>query len=282
MSLEVLSEQHCFDGVQGFYRMQSLQCDAPMRFGLYLPPQARAGRVPTILCLAGLTCSEETFAIKAGAQRIAAQLGLALITPDTSPRNTGIAGEADDWECGAGAGFYVDATQAPWSSHYRMYSHVSRELPDLIGASFPVDTTHMGILGHSMGGHGALSIALRNPLRFLSVSAFAPIVAPSEVPWGLKALPRFLGEDRSHWLDYDACKLVARNQSPNAILIDQGEADRFLAEQLRPELFEAACASAGQALRLRRHPGYDHSYWFIASFIEDHLRHHARILGLPC
>lgn len=279
MTLEALSEQRCFGGVQGFYRMHSDACAAPMRFGVYLPPQAQTRRVPALWCLAGLTCSEETFSIKAGAQRVAAELGLALVTPDTSPRSTGIAGEADDWEFGAGAGFYLDATQVPWSTHFRMYSHVVSELPEWIGKHFAIDTARLGILGHSMGGHGALTIALRNPQRFRSVSAFAPIVAPSRVPWGEKAFSRFLGEDRATWRAYDACALLAEHRFPGTIVVDQGEDDRFLDLQLRPHLFEAACAATGQALSLRRRPGYDHSYWFIQSFIEDHLRHHAAALN---
>lgn len=278
MPLETLSEQRCFGGVQGFYRMHSDACAAPMRFGVYLPPQAQTRRVPALWCLAGLTCNEETFAIKAGAQRVAAALGLALVTPDTSPRNTGITGEADDWEFGTGAGFYLDATQAPWSAHFRMYSHVVSELPEWIGKHFAIDTARLGILGHSMGGHGALTIALRNPQRFRSVSAFAPIVAPSQVPWGEKAFSRYLGEDRATWRAYDACALLAEHRFPGTIRIDQGEDDRFLGQQLRPELFEQACADAGQPLALHRHPGYDHSYWFIQSFIESQLAHHAKAL----
>ena len=279
MAFEVLSEQRCFGGVQGFYRHDSEAIGLPMRFGVYRPPQAEAGPVPVLYCLAGLTCTEETFPIKAGAQRVAAELGLMLVSPDTSPRDTGIAGEADDWEFGAGAGFYLDATQAPWSRHYRMHQYVAHELPALVGARFAADPARTGILGHSMGGHGALTLALRYPRRFRSVSAFAPIVAPSEVPWGRKAFPRYLGEDRAAWLEHDACALVASRQHPGTILVDQGLADRFLETQLRPELFEAACARAGQALRLRRHAGYDHGYWFIQSCVDEHLRHHARELA---
>lgn len=278
MTLEVLGEQRCHGGVQGFYRMHSDACAAPMRFGVFLPPQATSRRVAAVWCLAGLTCTEETFAIKAGAQRIAAELGLALVTPDTSPRNTGIAGEDDDWEFGTGAGFYLDATQSPWSAHFRMYRHVADELPQWIGQHFAIDTSRLGILGHSMGGHGALIIALRNPQRFRTVSAFAPIVAPSQVPWGEKAFSRYLGDDRAAWREYDASALVAARRFPGTIRIDQGDEDRFLDLQLRPELFQEACADAGQPLILRRHPGYDHSYWFIQSFIEDHLRHHATAL----
>jgi len=201
-----------------------------------------------------------------------------LVAPDTSPRNTGIAGESDTWDFGTAAGFYVDATQAPWSAHFNMYSYVTRELPALIAANFPADATRQGIFGHSMGGHGALVCALRNPQQYRSVSAFAPIVAASQSPWGENALPRFLGEDKSSWKNYDATELVQQKTFPGMILIDQGEADKFLVEQLKPELFEAACAKVGQSLILRRQPGYDHSYYFISTFIEDHLRHHAAAL----
>ncbi|AND69141.1 S-formylglutathione hydrolase [Dyella thiooxydans] len=277
---ETLSEQACFGGVQGFYRHDSVVCGGPMRFAVYQPPQAVQGRRPVLYYLAGLTCTEETATIKAGAQRLAAQYGMVLVMPDTSPRDTGIDGATGDWEFGEGAGFYVDATQAPYAARFRMYSYVVEELPALVARHFPVDPTHSSVFGHSMGGHGALTIALRHPDRYRSVSAFAPIVAPSQVPWGLKALPRYLGEDRAAWADYDACELVARQTFPGTILIDQGEADKFLEGQLKPELFDQACAEAGQALLLRRHPGYDHSYWFISTFVEDHMRHHAQALGL--
>lgn len=275
MTMETLSEQRCFDGIQGFYRFRSEACAGPMRFGVFRPPQAERGSVPVLFCLAGLTCSEETFAIKAGAQRVAAELGLMLVTPDTSPRETGIDGEADDWEFGAGAGFYLDATQTPWSKHFRMETHVVDELPALLAEHFAADVSRMGILGHSMGGHGALTLALRHPGRYRSVSAFAPIVAPTAVPWGQKALPRYLGDDQTAWQAHDACCLVRRRPFDGTILIDQGMADRFLDEQLRPELFEAACVETGQDLILNRREGHDHSYWFIASFVESHLRHHA-------
>jgi S-formylglutathione hydrolase len=278
-TIETLSEQRCHGGVQGFYRHDSQAC-GPMRFALYLPPQAARAPCPVLYFLAGLTCTEETASIKAGAQRLAAELGLALVMPDTSPRDTGFDGATGDWEFGEGAGFYLDATQAPWDSRFRMGSYVAEELPALLAARFAVDTTRAGVCGHSMGGHGALTLALACPQRYRSVSAFAPIVAPSQVPWGQKAFARYLGEDRDAWADYDACALVKRQTFPGTILIDQGESDRFLDEQLRPELFERACADAGQSLLLRRQAGYDHSYWFIQSFIDDHLRHHAQALGL--
>jgi S-formylglutathione hydrolase len=278
MPLETVSEQRCFGGVQGVYRHASTSCAGPMRFSVFQPPQAAHGKVPVLYCLAGLTCTEETFPIKAGAQRVAASLGLMLVSPDTSPRNTGIAGEADDWEFGAGAGFYLDATQAPWSAHYRMRRYVRDELPALLASEFPADVSRAGVCGHSMGGHGALTLALNHPERYRSVSAFAPIVAPREVPWGQKAFARYLGEDRSAWAEYDACALVARRRFHSPILIDQGLSDKFLEVQLQPQRFEQACADAGQALVLRRHAGYDHSYWFIQTFIDDHLRHHAQAL----
>ena len=277
-SIETLSEQMQFGGVQGFYRHTSAACAGVMRFGVFCPPQARSNRVPVLYCLAGLTCSEETFAIKAGAQRVAGELGLMLVTPDTSPRNTGIAEEASDWEVGTAAGFYLNATQAPWSRYFNMYAYVTNELPAIIAANFSVDAQRRGILGHSMGGHGALTIALKNADRYRSVSAFAPIVAPSQVPWGHKAFSRFLGEDRSAWHEYDATELVKSRPFPGAILIDQGESDKFMVEQLRPQLFEDACRQSGQALRLRRHAGYDHSYYFISTFVADHLHHHAAAL----
>ena len=280
MTIETLSEQVCFGGVQGFYRHASASCGGPMRFAVYQPPQAGRVRCPVLYYLAGLTCNEETAAIKAGAQRLAAKFGLVLVMPDTSPRDTGIEGATGDWEFGEGAGFYVDATQAPYAARFNMRRYVVDELPALIAGHFAVDASRSGIFGHSMGGHGALTIALRHPGRYRSVSAFAPIVAPSQVPWGRKALPRYLGSDEADWAEYDACQLVRRQTFPGTILIDQGEADKFLEGQLKPELFDQACAEAGQPLLLRRHPGYDHSYWFISTFMEDHLRHHAEALGL--
>ncbi len=280
MALELISEQRCFGGVQGFYRHDSAECAGPMRFSVFQPPQAADGAVPVLYFLAGLTCTEETFMLKAGAQRVAAELGLMLVAPDTSPRGTGIAGITDAWDFGEGAGFYLDASQAPFADRFRMYSYVTRELPAIIEQNFPADFSRSGIFGHSMGGHGALTIALKNPDRYRSVSAFAPIVAPSRVAWGEKAFTGYLGPERESWREYDACELVRRQSFPGPILIDQGSADKFLDEQLQPELFERACESSGQALRLRIQQGYDHSYWFISTFVEDHLRHHAQALGV--
>lgn len=278
MTIETLSAQRCFGGVQGFYRHESAACGGPMQFGVYTPPQP--GPRPVLFYLAGLTCSPETFAIKAGAQRVAAELGLVLVMPDTSPRDTGIEGATGDWEFGEAAGFYLDATQAPWSARFNMQRYLLDELLPTVAANFPVDMRRCGVFGHSMGGHGALTLALKHPSVFRSCSAFAPIVAPSQVPWGQKAFPRYLGEDRAAWRAYDATALVEDgHRFDGELLIDQGLDDKFLEAQLKPELFEAACAQAGQALRVRRHAGYDHSYWFIQSFVEDHLRHHAKALN---
>jgi S-formylglutathione hydrolase len=249
-----------------------------MKFAVYKPPQAEKGAVPVLYYLAGLTCTEETFIIKGGAQRMASQLGIMLVAPDTSPRSTGIEGEASDWEFGAGAGFYLDATQAPWSKFFNMYSYVTKELPQIVAANFPADMKRESIFGHSMGGHGALTIALKNASRYKSVSAFAPIVAPSQVRWGQKALPRYLGDDQKSWADYDATQLLSRNVFPGEILIDQGDADKFLKDELRPEIFSEAAKKAGQKLTLRMQPGYDHSYYFISTFMDDHLQHHAAAL----
>ncbi len=276
---DVISEHACFGGVQGFYKHASSTIGLPMRVGVFTPPQAKAGPVPTLTWLAGLTCTEETFAIKAGAQRLAAELGLMLITPDTSPRTSGIEGADASWDFGHGAGFYLDATQTPWAPHWRMESYVTQELPTLLAQHFPVRAGRAGLFGHSMGGHGALTLALRHPGLFSSVSAFAPIAAPMHCPWGEKAFSGYLGPDRSTWTAHDATALIAAGARLPPLLIDQGLADKFLAEQLHPERFEAACRAAGQPLTLRRHAGYDHGYYFIASFIEDHLRHHAAALS---
>lgn len=279
-TIEKISEQRCFEGIQGFYRHASAACAGPMRFAVFQPPQAEKGPVPVLYYLAGLTCTEENFTIKAGAQRVAAELGLMLVMPDTSPRNTEIPGIADDFEFGNAAGFYLDATQAPYSKFFNMYTHVTTELPGVIAANFPADMARQGIFGHSMGGHGALTIALKNPGRYRSVSAFSPIVAPTRVRWGsAKAFPRFLGDDRETWKQYDACELIAQGRRfAGEILVDQGGADQFLNDTLHPEWFAEACKAAGQPLRLRLQPGYDHSYYFISTFVEDHLRHHAAAL----
>ena len=283
---ELLSEHACFGGVQRFYQHASSTIGLPMKFSVFLPPQAAidaaGGTVPALVYLAGLTCNEETFMVKAGAQRLAASLGLALIAPDTSPRGANLPGEAESWDFGVGAGFYLDATQAPWSRHYRMESYLTGELLSLLTGTLPLNASRIGIFGHSMGGHGALTLALRHPGLFKSVSAFAPICAPSQCPWGHKAFTGYLGADSATWSAHDATALMASMRSapyPGGILIDQGLADKFLSEQLHPHLFEAACAQAGQALQLRRHAGYDHGYYFIATFMADHLNHHARQLS---
>lgn len=275
MTLELLAEHRCFDGAVRFYRHHSSACAAPMRFGIHLPPQASQGPLPVLYYLAGLTCTEETFLIKGGAQRLAAELGIILVAPDTSPRDTGIAGEDTDWDFGSGAGFYLDASAAPWARHYRMYSYVTAELPALLAEHFPVDPQRQSIFGHSMGGHGALVCALKNPDRYRSVSAFAPIGAPMQSPWGEKAFSNYLGSDRATWRAWDASELVREHQLTSPILIDQGTADKFLHAQLKPELFEAACRESGQRLELRLQPGYDHSYYFISSFMAEHIRFHA-------
>jgi S-formylglutathione hydrolase len=276
--MKILSEHKCFDGVQRFVAHESRECATEMRFAVYEPPQARDGQVPVLYYLAGLTCTEETFMIKAGAQRLAAALGLMLVAPDTSPRMPRLPGDDASWDFGLGAGFYVDATQAPWSAHYRMYSYVTRELPEVIAANFSADDARQGIFGHSMGGHGALVCALRNPGRFRSVSAFAPIAAPMQCPWGRKAFSGYLGPDERSWLDYDASVLVARAPFHGSILLDQGTADRFLPEQLNPDVFAAACRRSGQAFELRMQAGYDHGYYFIQTFMPDHLAWHAERL----
>ena len=277
--MRVISEHACFGGTQRFLAHDSRECATEMRFAVYEPPQARHGRVPVVYYLAGLTCTEETFMVKAGAQRLAAELGMMLVAPDTSPRQPRLPGDDASWDFGLGAGFYVDATQAPWSAHYRMYSYVTRELPEIVAAEFSADDERQGILGHSMGGHGALVCALRNPDRYRSLSAFAPIAAPMQCPWGRKAFSGYLGPDESAWTDYDASVLVAQRPFRAPILVDQGTADRFLAEQLNPEVFADASRRAGQAFELRMHAGYDHGYYFIQSFVEDHLRWHARALA---
>lgn len=281
MAIETLSEHRCFGGVQGFYRHESATIGLPMRFGVFLPPQAAKGPVPVLFYLAGLTCTEETFAIKAGAQRLAAKLGLAIVTPDTSPRDSGIEGASAAWDFGHGAGFYLDATQAPWSRHFRMESWITGELRELIIDRFAVRRDRVGLFGHSMGGHGALTLALRHPGLFQSVSAFAPIAAPTQCPWGEKAFTGYLGEDRAQWAEHDATELIQAGKRCPPLLIDQGRADQFLDAQLHPEKLEAACRAAGQPLTLRWHEGYDHGYYFIQSLMADHLRHHHRTLEKP-
>ena len=276
--ITTLEEHRAFDGVQGFYEHASQAVGLPMRFGVYLPPQSRQGPCPVVLCLAGLTCNEQTFAIKAGAQQHAARLGLVLVTPDTSPRNTGVAAADEHWDFGTGAGFYLDATREPYARHWRMESWLTSELPLLLQRNFPVQLDRCGILGHSMGGHGALTLALRHPGRYRSVTAFAPIVAPTEVPWGRKAFTGYLGEDTAGWARHDAVRLIAGGARAPHLLVDQGMQDQFLKEQLQPERLEQACAAAGQPLTLRRHEGYDHGYFFIMTFVGEHLEHHARTL----
>ena len=277
--MEIISEQKCFGGIQGVYSHVSETTNTPMRFAVYRPPAAEQDAVPVLWYLSGLTCTEENFTVKAGAQRYAAAHGLMLVAPDTSPRGAGIDGEDDDYDFGTGAGFYVDATEPPWNRHYRMYSYITAELPSLVLARFPARADAQGIFGHSMGGHGALTIALKHPDTYRSVSAFAPICAPSQVPWGHKALGGYLGADSDAWCDYDATGLIARGHRTAAILVDQGSDDDFLDNQLRPDLLKTACQQAGQSLELRMQPGYDHSYYFIASFIEDHIAHHSRFLN---
>jgi len=279
MTITVLSQNRCFGGVQGTYAHQATETGCTMRFGVYLPPQAQKGRVPSLYWLSGLTCTEENFIVKAGAQRVAAELGLAIVVPDTSPRGLNLPGEAESYDFGLGAGFYVDATEEPWARGYRMYSYVTQELPKTVAASFPIDPSRAGIFGHSMGGHGALTIALKNPHAYTSVSAFAPICSPMRCPWGTKALAGYLGGDRTRWRDYDTTALLEdRGWSGPPLLVDQGTKDPFLDDQLKPDLLKEMCVQRNIPLELRMQEGYDHSYFFIASFIEDHLRFHARLL----
>jgi S-formylglutathione hydrolase len=283
MTIETISETHCFGGKIGFYSHTSKANSCDMRFSVFVPPQAAQGKVPVVTFLSGLTCSEENFMIKSGAQRYAAELGIMLVSPDTSPRGDGVADDPDgDYDFGLAAGFYLNATEEPWSSHYHMYDYVTTELQQAVFEHFPGDPKRHGLSGHSMGGHGALTIGLRNPDLYRSVSAFAPICSTLHSPWGQKALGYYLGSDTSSWHDYDSCE-VARNlenaSSHNRILIDQGLDDPYFKEQLRTELFEQACAESGLPVEVRYHAGYDHGYYFIATFIEDHLRHHAELLG---
>lgn len=281
--MERISASKCFGGEQAVWRHASKALSCDMRFAIFTPPADRhgAGPYPALFWLSGLTCTEENFTVKAGAQRVAADLGLMIVAPDTSPRGPGVPDlSPKTYDFGLGAGFYLDATEEPWRAHYRMYSYVVDELPSLVAANFPGDAAHTGISGHSMGGHGALIIHLKNPDKFRSCSAFSPIVAPSSAPWGRKAFTHYLGSDETAWAAYDATRLLAdRGASAAPILIDQGTDDQFLAEQLRPELFAGAAKKAGQKLTLNMREGYDHSYFFIATFIEDHLRWHAEALG---
>ena len=279
MGLTKVAESRCFGGVQQVWSHESAATACTMRFGLFLPPQAAAGRVPVTWWLSGLTCTEENFVVKAGAQRVAAELGIALVAPDTSPRGVELPGDRDAWDFGQGAGFYVDATREPWARHYRMRSYVVDELRALVEGEFPVDGARTAMSGHSMGGHGALTIALSNPGWIRSVSAFAPIASPMRCAWGEKALSGYLGGDRAAWAAYDTTELLrTRGWSGPPILVDQGTADPFVASQLRPELLEQACAQARVPLELRRQEGYDHGYFFVATFVEDHLRRHRAAL----
>jgi S-formylglutathione hydrolase len=280
LSFEVVSQSRSFGGTQFVYRHASHETGTPMRLAAFVPPQANGSKVPVVWFLSGLTCTEENFTVKAGAQRMASELGLILIAPDTSPRGESVPDDAERaYDFGLGAGFYVDATQEPWTRNYRMRSYIERELPALVAQNLPADMGRQGMTGHSMGGHGALTIALRNPGRFKAVSAFAPIASPMSCPWGEKALSKYIGSDRAAWRDYDACALIESGARLPDLLVDQGTADSFLDSQLKPQLLEATCARAGQPLTLRMQEGYDHSYFFIATFIEDHLRWHAERLG---
>lgn len=277
--IATLSKHACHGGMLGYFQHPSRVTDCDMKFAVFTPPQAAKGPVPVVYYLAGLTCTEETFVTKAGALEHAARHGLMLVAPDTSPR-VALPGDRDSWDFGIGAGFYLDATEAPWSKHYRMYSYLVNELPVAVARDFPADISRAGIMGHSMGGHGALTIALKNPSSFKSLSAFAPIAAPIQSPWGDKAFTGYLGAYRAAWSQYDATELVkAGKKFGNGILIDQGTADKFLAEQLKPQLFEAACKEAGQPLTLNLREGYDHGYFFIQTFIGDHMAWHAERLA---
>lgn len=280
--IDITARHRCFGGSVSFCRHRSEATGTEMAFAVFTPPQAEAGRAPVLTYLAGLTCTEETFMIKAGAQRMAAELGLMLVAPDTSPRGPGVPDDPEGaYDLGLGAGFYLDATQDPWARHYRMESYITRDLPEAVFANFPGDPDAQGIFGHSMGGHGALTLGLKHPATYRSLSAFAPIAAASQCPWGEKAFSTYLGSDRAAWKAYDATEIVAAIPDPAArpmILIDQGLDDQFLKRELNPDLFEQACRDRGLPLTLRRHEGYDHGYYFIASFMEDHLRHHAALL----
>ena len=282
-TIEILSETGCFGGRIGFYRHRSAVNDCDMQFSVFVPPQAAHGKVPVLTFLSGLTCTEENFMVKSGAQRVAAELGLMLVSPDTSPRGEGVADDPDkDYDMGLGAGFYLNATQAPWSRHYHMYDYITKELQPVVFDNFPGYVERHGLTGHSMGGHGALTIGLRNPEMFRSLSAFAPICTTLHSPWGQKALGYYLGADQAAWQDNDACEVARRSVDVtkfDRILVDQGADDPYLDEQLKPELLEAACKESGLPLELRTHEGYDHGYYFISTFIEEHLNFHAARLG---
>ncbi|TWB22981.1 S-formylglutathione hydrolase [Nitrospirillum bahiense] len=278
MTLETVSTSRSHGGTQGVYRHASAETGTPMVFSVFLPPQAEKGaKLPVVWYLSGLTCTHANVTDKGEFRQAAAELGLIVVCPDTSPRGEGVADDAA-WDMGQGAGFYVDATQAPWTPHFRMWSYVTKELPEVVAANFPVDMDRQGITGHSMGGHGALTVALRHPGRFKSVSAFAPIVAPTQVPWGQKALPGYLGDDPAAWRHHDTVALIQDGARLPDLLVDQGTADSFLENQLRPELLRQACADAGIPLTLRLQDGYDHSYFFISTFMRDHLEWHAERL----
>lgn len=277
--LTLVSRARCFGGWQETHSHQSPVTGTVMKFSIFLPPSAQARPVPVLYWLSGLTCTEENFVVKAGAQRYAAERGIAIVCPDTSPRGAMVPGEADSWDLGLGAGFYVDATQRPWASHYSMETYVTKELPALVEERFKVVPGLRSISGHSMGGHGALTLALRHPELYKSVSAFAPIVAPMRCPWGRKAFTAFLGADQENWRAHDATELVKKAKRKLPLFIDQGLDDKFLKDQLKPELLEEACRLAEHPLVLRRHEGYDHSYFFIATFIGDHIGYHAEHLG---
>jgi S-formylglutathione hydrolase len=278
MTIQILSETGCFGGRIGFYRHRSTVNDCDMQFSVFVPPQARDRKVPVLTFLSGLTCTEENFMVKSGAQRVAAELGLMLVSPDTSPRGEGVPDDPDeDYDMGLAAGFYLNATAQPWSRHYHMYDYITKELPPIVFNNFPGDPGRHGLTGHSMGGHGALTIGLRNPDMYRSLSAFAPICTTLHSPWGKKALGYYLGADTETWTVYDACEVARRVDDATAydrILVDQGADDPYLDEQLKPELLEAACRESGLPLELRIHEGYDHGYYFISTFIEEHLAFH--------
>lgn len=279
--MNIISTNNCFGGKQEKYSHRSEVLSCEMTFSVYLPPQAKDNAVPIIYWLSGLTCTDDNFVQKAGAQRYAAEAGVAIVCPDTSPRGDAVPDDPEGaYDFGLGAGFYVDATEEPWSKNYQMYSYITSELPAVLSSSgLPLQTENSSIMGHSMGGHGALTIALKNPGLYKAVSAFAPICSPLNCPWGEKALSNYIGADRESWLDYDSCALIAKAQEKLPILIDQGDADDFLSAQLKPELIKLACDKAEYPLTLRMQSGYDHSYFFIASFIGDHIKHHAKFLN---